>query len=165
MNERFHGLLPESASEVHSIDLLQRVLDETLRLYPPVPFDARRSLQEDTLPNGLKVPAGIAVVYSAYLMGRSERHWKEASMFKPDRWCNPEDISSLAFVPFHAGPQTCLGRNMAYLEAKALLLTVLPRLRFSLVPNQEIFPKIAIVLPAAHGIRVTVQRRTSTKSV
>eukprot|EP01087_Luapelamoeba_hula_P008338 TRINITY_DN2085_c0_g1_i9.p2 TRINITY_DN2085_c0_g1~~TRINITY_DN2085_c0_g1_i9.p2 ORF type:complete len:108 (-),score=16.90 TRINITY_DN2085_c0_g1_i9:165-488(-) len=102
---------------------LRHVLDESLRLWPPVPVDFRRSVAADTLPDGTPIPPDSTVVYSPYILGRNEKHWKDATKFQPERW--EDNDTNTAFIVFHAGPQTCLGRSMAYLEAKTLTTLLL----------------------------------------
>ncbi|KAL6067322.1 Cytochrome P450 family-dependent fatty acid hydroxylase [Balamuthia mandrillaris] len=143
---------------VSEMPYLRKVLDETLRLYPPVPSDGRTAKDDDVLPDGTKVPAGTILVYSAYVMGRSKEHWDEPLRFNPDRWDKPLK-NPRAFVPFHAGPQTCLGKPMAYLEAKMVVSQILQKFRFRLVPGHEVFPTKSIVMPAAHGVKVYVEAR------
>jgi len=140
------------------MDYLQYVHDETLRLYPPVPFDFRRAVKDDTLPDGTKVKATGVVAYSAFFMGRSEKYWENAEEFIPERWENKNSLSSPAFVPFHLGPQTCLGRAMAYLEAKALTTRILQRFRLRKSPDCTVTPKVTIVMPT-NGFEVIVEPR------
>jgi cytochrome P450 len=137
---------------------LQKVLDETLRLYPSVPIDGRTSVAEDVLPNGIHVPPHTMLLYSAWAMGRSEKYWDNPLKFDPDRWNEPPK-EPLAFVPFHAGPQTCLGRPLAYQEAKTMVVLLLQKYTLRLVPGHKVEPKKAIVLPARYGMKMTVHPR------
>eukprot|EP01087_Luapelamoeba_hula_P021355 TRINITY_DN743_c0_g1_i3.p1 TRINITY_DN743_c0_g1~~TRINITY_DN743_c0_g1_i3.p1 ORF type:complete len:434 (-),score=51.99 TRINITY_DN743_c0_g1_i3:159-1460(-) len=112
--EEIVGEQPPTVEQLtdHRMDYLQWVLDETLRLYPSVPYDIRRAVKADVFPDGAVVPAQALVVYSAFLMGRSEQWWPEASRFWPERWADKSTCNKNAFLAFHAGPQTCLGRPM-----------------------------------------------------
>lgn len=77
------------------------VMDETLRLYPPVPIDLKQALHDDTLPCGAHVPAGAMVMWSAYLMGRNEQLWgADVAQFRPERWCDARTPRCAA--AFHA---------------------------------------------------------------
>ncbi|KAL6071642.1 Cytochrome P450 monooxygenase pc-3 [Balamuthia mandrillaris] len=144
---------------VAEMPYLKKVLDETLRLYPPVPTDGRKATEGDTLPDGTPVPAQTTLLYSAWVMGRSEKYWDEPLRFNPDRWDKPIKNPN-AFVPFHAGPQTCLGKPMAYLEAKMVVAHILQRFHMRLVPGHKVIPKKSIVLPATDGVQVFVEERT-----
>lgn len=61
-------------------------------------------------------------------------------------------------VAFHSGPQQCLGRHMAHIEAKILTAMILQKFRFELVPNQNIVGFLGVVMPAENGINVTVSK-------
>jgi cytochrome P450 len=137
---------------------LHKVLEETLRLYPSVPIDGRSSVAEDVLPSGIRVPADAMLIYSAWVLGRSEKYWKNALKFDPDRWDEPPK-EPFAFVPFHAGPQTCLGRPLAYQEAKTMVVVLLQKYTLRLVPGHKVEPRKAIVLPARYGMLMTVHPR------
>ena len=76
------------------------VMDETLRLYPPVPIDLKQALHDDTLPCGAHVPAGAMVMWSAYLMGRNEQLWgADVAQFRPERWCDDDAKRFVAVQP------------------------------------------------------------------
>lgn len=93
---------------------LHAVVKEVLRLYPPVPKDPKMALEDDTLPDGTFVPAGTAVVYTPYVMGRLEEMYENPLQFNPDRWLDAENAKKTLFEypVFQAGPRTCLGMSM-----------------------------------------------------
>ena len=165
------------------------MLTETLRLYPSVPVDGRETRKHEVLPSGIKVEPGVALVYSAYVMGRLL--YKDPETFDPDRWL-PErekgnnvcstafqcvvclfasltilsddalDLPAGQFTAFHLGPQTCLGKEMAYLEAATGLTMCLMKYRFRMVPGQacvkpEEFYSPSIILGPKGGIEVFVE--------
>eukprot|EP00005_Dracoamoeba_jomungandri_P005166 CAMPEP_0174261378 /NCGR_PEP_ID=MMETSP0439-20130205/11393_1 /TAXON_ID=0 /ORGANISM="Stereomyxa ramosa, Strain Chinc5" /LENGTH=303 /DNA_ID=CAMNT_0015345841 /DNA_START=559 /DNA_END=1470 /DNA_ORIENTATION=- len=144
---KFKGSSPTSIEDFKDLTYLQQVLDETLRLYPSVPFDGRTAVKDDILPTGHKIKAGTMCGYSAYCTGRSTKIWgPDALEFRPERF--DEDYPKEAFYPFHLGPQLCLGRSMAYLEAKTMLSMLIQRFTFTLAPGAEVKPIVSIVLPA-----------------
>lgn len=149
--------------KLKELKYLRKVLDETLRLYPSVPVDGRTAVEEDVLPNGIKVPPGTALLYSPYVLGRMEEYWDEPLRFNPDRWDKPPKHPFL-FVSFHAGPQTCLGRPLAYQEAETMVCLILQRYTFSLVPGHVVVPTKAIVMPAKYGLQVEVHNRKDIKA-
>jgi cytochrome P450 len=98
---------------------LQQVVFEIVRLYPTGPLNARKATTNTVLPVGggidgsqpVAVKAGATVVYNTYLMHRSEKLWGSDSWkFNPDRW-NLDKKAGWEYIPFHGGPQTCLGRK------------------------------------------------------
>jgi len=149
---------------VKSLPYLQAVIDETLRIYPPVPYDPKESVKEDVLPNGTVVPQGCQVTWSAYVMGRDEKLWDNPLEFRPERWTGQNGgipIESINFIPFQNGPRVCLGKAMAYLEVKVVLIMMLRKFRFEHVPNHkvEILPSVTIF--AKYGMVMSVHPRKS----
>lgn len=80
---------------------------ETLRLYPSVPQNLKRCVQDDVLPGGVPVYKGENIGWCSHAMGRLEYLWgDDAKEFKPERWLTGERPSSAKFVSFHLGPRT-----------------------------------------------------------
>jgi len=142
---------PLSYGNIKKCKYLRWVLDEVLRLFPPIPVDTRRSIKNDLFPGGFKIPAGTFVVYSAWVMGRHKKYWTDPHTFNPDRWKH-KPKHKYAFVPFHAGPQTCMGMHLAYLEASIVLIKLLPRFDFELDSRRVVIPQKSIVLTAKNGM-------------
>jgi len=148
---------------------LKGVLDESLRLYPPVPIDGKVAINDDVLPNGMKIRAGWGLAWSAWVMGRHPDFWENPTEVRPERWF--ENGSQLfnggksvpyqypPFIPFNYGPRTCLGLNMAYLEAKVLICLILQKYKLRLVPGHPIVPAPAITIYSKHGMLMTVEPR------
>eukprot|EP00940_MAST-03C_sp_MAST-3C-sp2_P003276 g3276.t1 len=111
-----------------SMQYLDGLIKETLRLYPPVWIDPKFSTREDVLPSGYRVPRETIVQYSPYNMGRipDYLYGSKPEEIRPERWWNEKKRTShYEFPVFQAGPRICLGMNMAYLEVKACVVEVL----------------------------------------
>ncbi len=145
---------PLTNNSIKKCKYLRWVLDEVLRLYPPIPVDTRRSISKDKIPGiDTNIPKETFLVYSAWIMGRHPDYWDEPLKFLPERWESGNEPShKYAFVPFHGGPQLCMGRNLAYLEASVILIELLQRFRFELDPDIPVLPRKNIVLTAKSGI-------------
>jgi len=132
---------------------LKKALQETLRLYPPVPVDGYEAIQDDviTTTSGDKiyVKKGTFVAYSAWTTHRQEYNFVDADKFNPDRF--DSHVVPFSFVPFHGGPRVCLGQDMAYIEAKILMTCLLSNFKFELMG--EVIPKQAVILTAKNGVR------------
>jgi len=88
---------------------LEACIMETLRLYPSVPLDSKNALEDDTLPDGTFVPAGVECAYSPYCFGRSVDIWgADAGEFKPERWLGTPTPSQYKYLTFNAGPRLVL---------------------------------------------------------
>ncbi|CAM0885114.1 unnamed protein product [Alopecurus aequalis] len=156
--------------ELKGMHYLHASITEAMRLYPPVPINSRVAAADDVLPDGTAVRAGWFADYSAYSMGRMPRLWGERCReFLPERWL---DERSGEFVPadaarypvFHAGPRACLGKEMAYVQMKAVAAAVVRRFQVETVwaPASMDAPppyEMAVTLRMKGGLRVRIRRR------
>ncbi|KAJ8749713.1 hypothetical protein K2173_012264 [Erythroxylum novogranatense] len=153
--------------EADRLIYLKAALSETLRLYPSVPQDFKYVVSDDVLPDGSFLPAGSTVTYSIYSIGRMKSLWGEDCLeFKPERWLSPEGDryeppkDGYKFVAFNAGPRTCLGKDLAYLQMKSVASAVLLRYKLSLVPGHRVEQKMSLTLFMKNGLRVFLHART-----
>jgi cytochrome P450 len=110
----------------------RRVIDEALRLYPPLWLMTRQALKDDRL-GAFLVPAGTEIYISPYLIQRSPEFWEEPETFDPDRM-DPDsarDRPELAHCPFGAGPRNCIGELFARVETQIHLITIARCLRLA----------------------------------
>ncbi|XP_047329405.1 cytochrome P450 94A1-like [Impatiens glandulifera] len=138
---------PESNmyEEVKEMVYTHAALQESMRLYPPVPLDGKQALEDDILPDGTVVKSGTRVHYHPYAMGRSEVIWgKDWAEFRPERWLKEDRVTGgrqfvakdvYEYPVFQAGPRICLGKEMAVLQMKSIVSGVLHR--FKVVPLIE----------------------------
>jgi cytochrome P450 len=137
---------------------LDRVIKETLRLYPPIHLGSRIAAT-DVRFQEYRIPAGTRVVYSIYLTHRDARYWAAPDVFDPDRFA-PEKAGqrpAYAFVPFGAGPRNCLGAAFAQVEAKVVLARLLQRFAFRAV-GRGARPQMRATLEPSPGAMVVAQR-------
>ncbi|KAK7850504.1 cytochrome p450 86a1 [Quercus suber] len=120
--------------EAKRLVYLKAALAETLCLYPSVLEDFKYVVSNDVLLDGTFVPTSSTVTCSIYSVGRMKRIWGEDCMeFKPERWLAGEEDrietpkDEYKFLAFNAGPRTCLGKDLAYLQMKSVASTVLLR--------------------------------------
>ncbi|XP_050249857.1 cytochrome P450 704C1-like [Quercus robur] len=144
---------------------LHAALTETLRLYPAVPFDGRCANMDDILPDGYRVKKGDGVYYMAYAMGRMPYIWGEdAEEFRPERWLKNgifQSESPFKFVAFHAGPQTCLGKDFAYMQMKIVSIALLHFFRFKLADDtKNVTYKTMFTLHIDGGLHLCATFRT-----
>ncbi|KAK3840784.1 MAG: cytochrome P450 [Linnemannia gamsii] len=148
--------------DIKKLKYQKQVINEVLRLCPPVPVNPRESVEEDVLPNGYYVPAGVAVAYCVYATHRLPELWGEdALVFDPDRW-GPERVGKIRpfmFVPFHAGPRICLGQNLAYTTAQLALTRLLQRYDIKASPGFEPQQLGDIVMFSRNGVEVLISHK------
>ncbi|AQK99343.1 putative cytochrome P450 superfamily protein [Zea mays] len=157
---------PLDFDELDRLVYLKAALAETLRLYPSVPQDSKYVVEDDVLPDGTVVPAGSAVTYSIYSVGRMESIWgKDCAEFRPERWLSADGTrfeppkDAYRFVAFNGGPRTCLGKDLAYLQMKSIASAVLLRHSVELVPGHKVEQKMSLTLFMKNGLRVHVKPR------
>jgi cytochrome P450 len=140
--------------EVPTYDKIQKLeytyafYTEVLRLNPSVPKDNKECVEDCTLPDGNPMKAGDYLVYCPWQMGRSEKLWgKDALEFKPERFLEDKKPSPYKFAVFQAGPRTCLGQNMAYLESITFIAMLLQKYTIALKPGQNPTYRFTVTLP------------------
>ncbi|KAI0751543.1 cytochrome P450 monooxygenase pc-2 [Daedaleopsis nitida] len=123
--------------DIRTMKYLRAVINETLRLYPVVPFNLRVATCDTTIPNSdptkprVFVPTGVAITYSVFLMHRRKDYWgSDALYFDPDRFLDERlnkyfTANPFIFLPFNAGPRICLGQQFAYNEMSFFLIRLL----------------------------------------
>src|SRR5262245_10965677 len=154
---RVAGDRPPRLEDLPALDLVDRVLREALRLYPPAWLVGRRALA-DVEVGGRLVPAGTIVVMSQWVVHRDPRWYPEPERFDPDRWLPvaADARPRFAFFPFGAGTRRCIGEGFAWMEAKLLLATLLRDWRFEL--DGPVRPVPRITLRPGGGMPVTLRR-------
>ncbi|GBP32908.1 Cytochrome P450 4C1 [Eumeta japonica] len=125
----------------------ERVIKESLRLFPPGPFVARKIEEETILPSGRTLPAGAGVIVSLWGVLRDPSHWgPDADHFDPDRFL-PERFGqqhACSYIPFSSGPRNCVGYQYAMMSLKTALATVLRRCRVVGEPEKGPVPQIDV---------------------
>lgn len=134
--DELKGKIP-SYEELKNMKYLRAVLNESLRLYPIVPMNARRAREDVILPLGggedglspLLVRKGQLVTLAiSFMQRRKDLYGEDAEDFRPERWLDTEDQKGLragwAYLPFSGGPRVCIGRkffNRALLNPPSLI--------------------------------------------
>lgn len=153
-----------SFEELRDMHYLQAALSEALRMYPPVPVDTKACLNDDILPDGTFIGKGWFITYNSYAMGRMEKIWGENyNQFLPERWLEDgiyRHESPSRFPAFHAGPRTCLGKDMAYIQMKSIAASVIESFVID-VQNKDTCPEhvLSLTLRMKDGLHVRVRRR------
>ncbi|OIT36508.1 cytochrome p450 94b3 [Nicotiana attenuata] len=120
---------------------------ESMRLYPPVPVEGKQAAEDDVWPDGTKVKKGMRVCFHILAMGRSEELWgSNWADFRPERWLDKSvETGEWRFIArdpftypvFLAGPRTCLGKQVAFIQMKMVASTILKH--FRVIPSMEDF--------------------------
>ncbi|XP_076278079.1 cytochrome P450 4g15 [Lasioglossum baleicum] len=154
---------PATFQDTLEMKYLERCLLETLRMYPPVPIIAREIKTDLKLASGdYTIPAGCTVVVATIRMHRDENFYPNPDTFNPDNFL-PENTANrhyYAFVPFSAGPRSCVGRKYAMLKLKIVLSTILRNFRVrSDLKESDFRLQADIILKRAEGFKVRLEPR------
>ncbi|CAO1377861.1 unnamed protein product [Diamesa serratosioi] len=143
---------------------LERVILETLRLYPPVPIIARKVYEDVKLnTKDYIIPAGATVVIGTFKIHRDPKLYPNPLNFNPDNFLpeNTQNRHYYGFIPFSAGPRSCVGRKYAILKLKVLLSTILRSFHIKSSCTEKDFKLIGdIILKRADGFRIIVEPRS-----
>ncbi|CAH8369394.1 unnamed protein product [Eruca vesicaria subsp. sativa] len=145
---------------------LHAALYETMRLYPPIPFERKTSIKSDVLPSGHKISANTNIIFVIYALGRMRSIWGEDALeFKPERWISEtgglrHEPSSKFFV-FNSGPRACAGKHLAMTSMKTIIVEILQHYDINLVKGHKVEPNPRLNLFMKHGLRVTLTKRCS----
>jgi cytochrome P450 len=147
------------------LELLEMVLDETLRLYPPAWIGARRSTKTYEFA-GATVPGGVYVAYSSWVSHHLPHVFPEPDEFRPERFA-PAAKAALpkgAYVPFGAGSRICIGMRFGQLEVKAIASELLRRFDFELEPGYRLRVRQMPTIGPRDGLPLIVRRRQTPRT-
>ncbi len=142
-----------TAEDLARLSLLERVIEESMRLLPPVWGFERQALEDDVV-LGHRIRRGHIVGVSTWGLHRTPHLWDNPEGFDPDRFlpAAKKERPRFAYVPFGAGPRICVGAGFAMLEAKALLAVLLRRFRFAVASGYRLVPEPLVTLRPKGGI-------------
>jgi cytochrome P450 len=151
---------PPTKDDIIRLKYTIQVMEEALRLYPPVYIISRRAEKEDEM-GGYRIPEKSTVFFSPYVLHQDPRFWEDPKEFNPDRFSpgNKAKIQPYTYVPFIEGPRKCLGYHFAMLESPLILAAVARNFRLRLVPGQEVQPYFSVTLRPKSGIRMILEKR------
>ena len=155
------GQMP-TFEDVAQLKYTERVLAESMRLYPPAWAIGRLAINESEI-GGYVVPKKSLVLMSQYVMHRDPRYFREPLRFDPDRWTaeGRESRPQFSYFPFGGGPRRCIGEGFAWMEGILLIATLAQHWQLRLVANHPVALKPVITLRPKHGMRMTVMKRVS----
>jgi cytochrome P450 len=139
--------------------LLDEVIKEALRLYPPIHIGNRLVVEQIDFGNGHCIPAGDRLFYSIYLSHRDKTIWEKADEFHPERFEQGRKTPPFAFVPFGGGPRACLGAAFGQAEARLVIARLLQGFSFEWT-GTKVHPHMGATLEPRPGVFLRVQRRT-----
>ncbi|HEX2152321.1 MAG TPA: cytochrome P450 [Stellaceae bacterium] len=145
---------------------LRQVLDETMRLYPPLPIMMMRRAAADDTVCGRRIPRGSVVAIIPWVVHRHRKLWQDPDRFDPERFA-PEAVaarSRYSYLPFAVGPHVCVGASMAMLQLIVAVAVLARHFRFRLVPGRPVEPTAWTNIRPKNGIWMTTEPRLAVPS-
>ena len=136
------------------------VVEEALRLFPPLVAISREALAADELA-GRRIGKGAMVVIAPYVLHRRQALWERPEAFDPGRFL-PErkaTIPRFAYLPFGAGPRICIGAAFALQEATTALSAIIGAFDLAVAPGHVVWPQQRVTLAPRGGLPMAVRRR------
>ena len=138
--------------------LLDEVIKEALRLYPPIHI-GNRILAEDMTFENETVPAGERLFYSIYLTQRDPASWERPDDFCPERFAQGNKQPAFSYLPFGGGPRACIGAAFGQAEARLLIAFLLRTFNFTALNADKIHAHMGATLEPRPGVLMRVTRR------
>jgi cytochrome P450 len=152
--------------DVPHLTTTRMVIEESMRLYPPIWAVAREAVEDDEI-GGYRIPARSTVLVSPFVTHRHPDYWEQPEVFDPDRFTS-EGVAQrpkCAYFPFLAGPHQCIGSEFAMLEMRLVVAMVLQRFDVELLPGEAVGPRASITLRPNGPVRVALKCHSPSKEL
>jgi cytochrome P450 len=156
--ERVVGAGPVDDAHIERLVFAGQVVNETLRLFPSAVVTVRQT-REPIVLAGEALPAGAVLCVCIYALQRHRDWWTEPDVFRPDRFSSGEPRHRYAYLPFSAGPHTCIGATFAWKEIITILATILQRFRVTTDAPALLKPRVLITLRPDGEVPITLWPR------
>lgn len=144
-------------ADVPALDYCRAVIEETLRLYPPVPILSRQVRAHDRVVD-IDVPPASLVLVVPWLLHRSPAHFASPHHFKPERFLNDRP-TPYTYAPFAVGPRICAGLAFGLSESILCLATIAQRFKVRVAEGTKVEPLCRLTLRPKNGMQITVDPR------
>ncbi|KAJ3271947.1 hypothetical protein HDV01_006081 [Terramyces sp. JEL0728] len=146
------------AETISKLKYLDCCFKEALRLHSAAPNVLRTAIADTTI-KGYEIKKGQQIILNFRGIHLSEKNYSNALEFNPDRWNQPAAQAQGAYMPFGDGPHMCIGQKLAIIEAKIIVLRLIQKFDFDIVPNHPLDAVSSITYGLKHGLLVNVKGR------
>jgi cytochrome P450 len=146
--------------DVQEFEYLEWVINEAMRLYPPV-YTIFREPTADVELAGYHIEEGSALMLPQWAVHRSERWWDDPEQFRPERWGSErqQERPRFAYFPFGGGPRHCIGKHLAKLEAQLILARTADQYELEYAREGHFEYRPTLTLHPKDGMPMTVRKR------
>jgi cytochrome P450 len=150
---------PATLEDLPRLPFARAVIEETMRLYPPVPLLSRQAVADGTIA-GRPVRKGSIVLVSPWILHRRPRLWDQPDAFIPDRFLpGAPRPPRHAYIPFSTGPRVCTGQHLGLAEAVICLATLFQAVELRLAPGVEVMPVARLTLRPGAALPMLLRPR------
>lgn len=144
--------------DVPQLELCKAIIEETLRLYPPVPILARQTRQAEMI-GDIAAERGSLILIVPWLLHRTESLFEDPHHFRPDRFMGGRRPTPYSYIPFASGPRVCPGLHFGLTEAILCLAIIAQQFQVAVVDGHKVEPICRLTLRPKGGLPVTLHRR------
>ncbi|KAL9230104.1 hypothetical protein vseg_005494 [Gypsophila vaccaria] len=145
-----------SLDHLPKLCLLTMIINESLRLYPPVTILPRMAFEDIKL-GDLYIPKGLSIWIPVLAIHHDPELWgNDVNEFNPERFASKSFVSS-RFMPFGGGPRNCIGQSFALMEAKIILAMLVSKFRITVSNNYRHSPTVVLTIKPKHGVQVCME--------
>jgi len=150
-----------TVQDLEKLQFVECVINETLRINPPVVANGRTSTQDVVL-NNLQFPKNIPFFFSTWAIHHDPEIWPNADKFDPSRWENNFAPPAGTFLPFGYGPRMCIGAKFSILETKTVIAQLYRKFTFTLESSEKnIQPLIRDIVTHPRELKVSAKKRAN----
>lgn len=156
-----HQNVPITLQDIKKMKYLERVIKETLRLFPAGPIIGRVLQKDVKVDENVVIPKDCDLMLTIFTLHRNDKYWKDPLTFNPDRFL-PGNYDPKCFLPFSAGKRDCIGQTFAMFEMKGIVATILRKFVVQIdnpVIVKDIDLKYSLTLKPAKSILLRFYKR------
>src|SRR5271154_4580237 len=147
------GGRPPAMADLVNLNYTGMVIDEAMRIYPPVWAIGRAAIEDDEI-MGYRIPRGSNVMLSQWMTHRHPRYWEDPKRFEPERFSAERAVGRprFSYFPFGGGARVCIGERFAWMEGVIVMAAIAQKWRLRLDPGQQVEPLPLITLRVKNGL-------------
>jgi cytochrome P450 len=159
-NDSNNGIRLPAANDIPKLQYTEKVLRESMRLYPPV-WTIGRYVENDYSVDEYSIPAGSSLLMSQYVMHHDPRYYDQPEQFNPDRWTEEfkAHLPRFSYFPFGGGIRGCIGETFAWMEGVLVIAIIAQKWTMQHVPGHRVKLDPAITLRPKYGMKMKLTQR------